>query len=129
MRREWFHAKDCVDVGCNSGFVSIGLVRQFNVKSMLGIDIDQDLIKEARRQWGSVVRAEREKESEEREKGGEKGREKGREESERQQLVSREGNRAKKRERPDDGGAVGDEADAPTRWRRHSRLPALTQCC
>ncbi|CAI5518764.1 unnamed protein product [Closterium sp. Naga37s-1] len=111
MRREWFDGRDCVDVGCNSGFVSIGLVRQFNVKSMLGIDIDQDLIKEARRQWGSVVRAEKEKEREDREKGGGKERD----ESEKQQLESRDRPRGEKRERPDDGGAVGDQADGAKR--------------
>ncbi|GJP74554.1 hypothetical protein CLOP_g5114 [Closterium sp. NIES-67] len=55
---------------------------------MLGIDIDKDLIKEARRQWGSVVREEKEKER------GEGGKEGGQEVK---------GNRGEKRERQTDG--------------------------
>ncbi|GJP78004.1 hypothetical protein CLOP_g8337 [Closterium sp. NIES-67] len=61
---------------------------------MLGIDIDKDLIKEARRQWGSVVREEKEKER------GEGGKEGGQEVK---------GNRGEKRERQTDGGVGWNE--------------------
>ena len=64
FKREWFEGKDCLDIGCNEGYVTINLgmlqiivnfssfisnlhvflvetALRFSVKSMLGVDIDK----------------------------------------------------------------------------------------
>ncbi|KAF9662559.1 hypothetical protein SADUNF_Sadunf18G0066800 [Salix dunnii] len=38
--RDWFQGKDCLDIGCNSGILTIQIARKFHCKSILGIDID-----------------------------------------------------------------------------------------
>ena len=48
MKREWFEGKDCLDIGCNVGHLTLYITRHFSPKSMLGIDIDESLIKSAR---------------------------------------------------------------------------------
>lgn len=47
MRNEWFEGKDCLDIGCNSGIITISIARKFRCKSILGIDIDGDRVKDA----------------------------------------------------------------------------------
>ncbi|KAJ3680741.1 hypothetical protein LUZ60_017019 [Juncus effusus] len=44
FKREWFEGKDCLDIGCNQGIVTIALANKFHCKSIVGIDIDSDLI-------------------------------------------------------------------------------------
>jgi 7SK snRNA methylphosphate capping enzyme len=41
--------KKVLDVGCNAGYVSIAINSKFLIDSILGIDIDNNLIKRARR--------------------------------------------------------------------------------
>uniref|UniRef100_A0A0E0AYB7 RNA methyltransferase n=1 Tax=Oryza glumipatula TaxID=40148 RepID=A0A0E0AYB7_9ORYZ len=44
FKREWFESKDCLDIGCNQGLVTIGLAAKFKCQSILGVDIDSDLV-------------------------------------------------------------------------------------
>ncbi|TYG59713.1 hypothetical protein ES288_D07G008500v1 [Gossypium darwinii] len=47
LKKEWFEGKDCLDIGCNSGVVTIQIAKKYNCKSILGLDIDSALIEEA----------------------------------------------------------------------------------
>lgn len=47
FKREWFEGKDCLDIGCNQGLVTIGLALKFECRSILGVDIDSGLIETA----------------------------------------------------------------------------------
>lgn len=47
LENAWFECKRCLDVGCNSGFLTIDVAIRFNVQSILGIDLDADLIQKA----------------------------------------------------------------------------------
>lgn len=44
-----FKDKDILDIGCNVGHMTIAVARKLHPKSVLGIDIDKDLIARARR--------------------------------------------------------------------------------
>lgn len=48
--KDWFRGKRVIDVGCNSGHVSIDIASQFEPISVTGIDIDPVLIRKARNQ-------------------------------------------------------------------------------
>ncbi|GFP82274.1 probable RNA methyltransferase at5g51130 [Phtheirospermum japonicum] len=47
MKKEWFEGKDCLDIGCNSGLMTISLAKKFGCRSILGIDIDGARIEDA----------------------------------------------------------------------------------
>ncbi|OMO58214.1 tRNA (guanine-N-7) methyltransferase [Corchorus olitorius] len=47
LKKEWFEGKDCLDIGCNSGVITIQIAKKFNCKSILGLDIDSGLIEDA----------------------------------------------------------------------------------
>ena len=47
MEKPWFQNRKCLDIGCNEGMVTLGLVTRFGTDSMLGVDIDQVLINKA----------------------------------------------------------------------------------
>ncbi|GMI72895.1 hypothetical protein like AT5G51130 [Hibiscus trionum] len=47
FKKEWFEGKDCLDIGCNSGVITIQIAKKYNCDSILGIDIDSGLIEEA----------------------------------------------------------------------------------
>ncbi|KAL3148854.1 hypothetical protein ABBQ32_001728 [Trebouxia sp. C0010 RCD-2024] len=47
LDRRWFHGKRCLDIGCNEGVVTLAAVHRFAPLSMLGVDIDSELIKAA----------------------------------------------------------------------------------
>ncbi|XP_006833420.2 probable RNA methyltransferase At5g51130 isoform X1 [Amborella trichopoda] len=49
MKKEWFEDKDCLDIGCNQGFMTISIAMKFFCRSMVGIDIDQNLVERAKR--------------------------------------------------------------------------------
>lgn len=49
LKREWFEGKDCLDIGCNVGHLTLYIARHFNPKFLTGSDIDNSLIKSARR--------------------------------------------------------------------------------
>jgi len=48
LNNEWIRNKDCLDIGCNSGAVSLEIAIAYNANSVLGIDIDKDLIHRAK---------------------------------------------------------------------------------
>ncbi|XP_066353160.1 probable RNA methyltransferase At5g51130 [Miscanthus floridulus] len=48
FKKQWFENKDCLDIGCNQGLVTIGLAMKFNCRSILGVDIDSGLIETAK---------------------------------------------------------------------------------
>ncbi|GJN04068.1 hypothetical protein PR202_ga21583 [Eleusine coracana subsp. coracana] len=48
FKKEWFEGKDCLDIGCNQGLVTIGLAMKFECRSILGVDIDSGLIETAK---------------------------------------------------------------------------------
>lgn len=44
FHREWFQDKTVLDIGCNTGNVTLEIARDFSPKHVLGIDIDSSLI-------------------------------------------------------------------------------------
>lgn len=48
FKREWFLNKKCIDIGCNSGHLTFHVAEKYGPKSMIGIDIDIELIRRAR---------------------------------------------------------------------------------
>lgn len=47
MEESWFEGKKVLDIGCNSGVLTIKLAQEFNLESIKGIDIDPSLISKA----------------------------------------------------------------------------------
>lgn len=47
---EYFRSKKVLDIGCNSGFVTVNFAKLMLPASVLGVDIDGDLIDKARRE-------------------------------------------------------------------------------
>ncbi|KAL6636384.1 Bicoid-interacting protein 3-domain-containing protein [Neocallimastix sp. 'constans'] len=47
FEEEWFKDKICLDVGCNSGFLTTSIAMLFEPKLIEGVDIDPHLIKKA----------------------------------------------------------------------------------
>ncbi|KAJ7969569.1 7SK snRNA methylphosphate capping enzyme [Quillaja saponaria] len=58
LRNEWFEGKDCLDIGCNSGIITINIAKRFCCRSILGIDIDSNRIEEAYWNLRRVVKLE-----------------------------------------------------------------------
>ncbi|KAL8128514.1 LOW QUALITY PROTEIN: hypothetical protein V2J09_017669 [Rumex salicifolius] len=48
FNNDWFHDKDCLDIGCNNGLITINIAKKFHCRSLLGIDIDRDRIEDAK---------------------------------------------------------------------------------
>ncbi|PIN01493.1 putative methyltransferase [Handroanthus impetiginosus] len=57
MKREWFEGKDSLDIGCNSGLLTIAIARKFGCKSIFGVDIDGARIEDAHWTLRKVVNA------------------------------------------------------------------------
>jgi len=55
FKREWFEGKTVLDVGCNVGFVTCQLAKDFKPKKIVGLDIDGELIKSAKRNIAHYV--------------------------------------------------------------------------
>ncbi|KAF8109234.1 hypothetical protein N665_0100s0023 [Sinapis alba] len=49
LKKEWFQGKDCLDIGCNNGIMTIHIANKFGFRSTLGVDIDSSRIGDA--QW------------------------------------------------------------------------------
>ncbi|KAJ8446510.1 hypothetical protein Cgig2_027472 [Carnegiea gigantea] len=58
LRKEWFEFKNCLDIGCNSGLITINIAKKFQCRSILGIDIDHDRINDAEWHLRNIVRKE-----------------------------------------------------------------------
>lgn len=43
LDRNWFHGRECVDVGCHEGVFTLSIVKKFRPASMIAIDIDPKL--------------------------------------------------------------------------------------
>ncbi|KAL6558317.1 hypothetical protein OROMI_018667 [Orobanche minor] len=56
MKREWFEGKDCLDIGCNSGLITIAIAKKFGCRSILGVDIDGARIEDALWTLRKVIR-------------------------------------------------------------------------
>lgn len=48
LKKQYFKRKVVLDVGCNSGFLTIALGEKFRPRMILGVDIDGVLITKAR---------------------------------------------------------------------------------
>lgn len=46
---EWFQDKSVLDIGCNTGVVAIRVSKRFGCRSMIGVDIDKDLVDRAKK--------------------------------------------------------------------------------
>lgn len=53
----FFEGRDILDIGCNIGHITLSVARDFNARSVLGIDIDQKLINIARKNIKHYVKA------------------------------------------------------------------------
>lgn len=52
-----FRGKELLDIGCNSGHLSIQIAKQFEVKSLIGLDIDRSLTHDAQMAIGNIKRS------------------------------------------------------------------------
>lgn len=50
LERRWFAGRRCLDIGCNEGLVTLAVAARFGAASMLGVDLDEHLIRNACRQ-------------------------------------------------------------------------------
>ncbi|XP_065355236.1 probable RNA methyltransferase CG1239 [Calliphora vicina] len=46
-QKEMFKNKQILDIGCNSGFITMEVAKQLEIKSIVGLDIDRSLINQA----------------------------------------------------------------------------------
>jgi len=49
FKKEWFEGKTVLDIGCNVGYVTCSIARDFKPLKIVGVDIDQQLINAAKR--------------------------------------------------------------------------------
>lgn len=79
LRQEWFEGKDVLDLGCNSGHMTLYVAKMFRPARILGLDIDGGLIHAARKnirhylselQTQEARRAVQEKKTAKQEEGG-----------------------------------------------------------
>ncbi|CAL5004970.1 unnamed protein product [Urochloa decumbens] len=56
FNKQWFENKDCLDIGCNQGLVTIGLAMKFKCRRILGVDIDSGLIETAKWNLRRIMR-------------------------------------------------------------------------
>jgi hypothetical protein len=47
LERAWFARRRCLDIGCNEGVVTLGIAARFGARSMVGVDIDEHLVRRA----------------------------------------------------------------------------------
>eukprot|EP01028_Stygiella_incarcerata_P005342 TRINITY_DN225_c0_g1_i1.p1 TRINITY_DN225_c0_g1~~TRINITY_DN225_c0_g1_i1.p1 ORF type:complete len:391 (-),score=127.34 TRINITY_DN225_c0_g1_i1:135-1307(-) len=55
LPKKYFASKTCLDVGCNSGLISMELARRFRVRFMTGVDIDESLVLRARETLSTML--------------------------------------------------------------------------
>lgn len=58
FKREWFEGKDCLDIGCNQGLITIQIANTFSCRNILGIDIDSGLIQCAKQNLWKISQKE-----------------------------------------------------------------------
>ncbi|CAF3944974.1 unnamed protein product [Rotaria magnacalcarata] len=58
LEHDWFHNKQVLDVGCHTGHVTFYVAEHFQPEQIVGVDIDQQLIQQARHQlWNRIQTA------------------------------------------------------------------------
>ena len=70
MERCWFSGRRCLDVGCNSGVLTLALATRFGTASMHGVDIDKPLVQMACRHLAAEHAAAKERLAAARQQGG-----------------------------------------------------------
>eukprot|EP00761_Pharyngomonas_kirbyi_P013413 gb/GECH01013442.1/.p1 GENE.gb/GECH01013442.1/~~gb/GECH01013442.1/.p1 ORF type:complete len:371 (+),score=78.27 gb/GECH01013442.1/:1-1113(+) len=55
LKSSWFKNAKCLDIGCNSGKMPIEIAENFECKSVMGVDIDNELIDQARKHVRNLV--------------------------------------------------------------------------
>lgn len=58
FKPEWFKEKDVLDIGCNIGHVTLSIARDFAPKKVIGVDIDDKLVRVARKNVVHYLKAE-----------------------------------------------------------------------
>uniref|UniRef100_A0A7E4ZSM0 RNA methyltransferase n=1 Tax=Panagrellus redivivus TaxID=6233 RepID=A0A7E4ZSM0_PANRE len=48
FNKDWFRRRNILDIGCNAGFLTLTIAKEFEPSWILGIDIDQHLVGQAR---------------------------------------------------------------------------------
>nr|XP_039266667.1 7SK snRNA methylphosphate capping enzyme-like [Styela clava] len=48
LKKDWFKDKDVLDIGCNAGHLTLLIARDYEPRKIVGIDIDDSLIRTAR---------------------------------------------------------------------------------
>ncbi|RKP13040.1 Bicoid-interacting protein 3-domain-containing protein, partial [Piptocephalis cylindrospora] len=51
LPQEWFRGKRVLDIGCNAGHLTVDLAMHYGPQSILGVDLDRELIRKA---WAHV---------------------------------------------------------------------------
>jgi 7SK snRNA methylphosphate capping enzyme len=51
----WFKSKRCIDIGCNSGEVTIAIASTYQPKSIVGVDLDPEMIESANKKLAKKV--------------------------------------------------------------------------
>ncbi|XP_044471109.1 probable RNA methyltransferase At5g51130 [Mangifera indica] len=59
FKKEWFQDKKCLDIGCNSGIITIQIAKKFRCRSILGIDIDSNRVEDAYWHLRKIVKKEK----------------------------------------------------------------------
>ncbi|VDK51941.1 unnamed protein product [Anisakis simplex] len=49
MHKEWFEKKSVLDIGCNAGYITLTIAKDFEPRHIVGIDIDEHLVGVARK--------------------------------------------------------------------------------
>ncbi|XP_071946147.1 7SK snRNA methylphosphate capping enzyme-like isoform X2 [Antedon mediterranea] len=61
FRKEWFEGKACLDIGCNTGHVTLYIAKNLSPSKITGIDIDSNLIGIARKNIKQCLLIDKEK--------------------------------------------------------------------
>ncbi|KAJ0029864.1 hypothetical protein Pint_13238 [Pistacia integerrima] len=59
FKEEWFQGKNCLDIGCNSGIITIQIAKKFQCRSILGVDIDSNRVEDAYWHLRKIVKMEK----------------------------------------------------------------------
>ncbi|KAJ0090452.1 hypothetical protein Patl1_13300 [Pistacia atlantica] len=59
FKEEWFQGKNCLDIGCNSGIITIQIAKKFQCRTILGVDIDSNRIEDAYWHLRKIVKMEK----------------------------------------------------------------------
>lgn len=49
LKKEWFEKKSVLDIGCNAGYLTLSIAKEYQPRNIIGIDIDAHLVGVARK--------------------------------------------------------------------------------